>query len=114
MVTVRVMQMTLDQVVRVVAVGDSLVATTGPMTVRSVVSAAAVIGRTTVWIRRAYRKRVLVHMILVGVMQMSIMQIVDMAIVTNGGVAAAGSVLVRVIGVNRMIVGSHGFSFPGK
>ncbi|XSC47640.1 hypothetical protein ACF1BQ_020745 [Bradyrhizobium sp. RDT10] len=111
-VTMGVMQMTIDQIVRVVAVRDSLVATARPVTVRSVVSTATMIWRATVWIRGAYRKRVLVHMILVWVMQMSIMKIVDVAIVTNSDVAAAGSVLMRVIGVNRMIVRGHGFSFP--
>jgi hypothetical protein len=113
-VTMGVMQMTIDQIVRVVAVRDSLVATARPMTVRSVVSTATMIGRTTVGIRSAYRKCVLVHMILVWMMQMSIMQIVDVAIVTNSDVAAAGSVLMSVIGVNRMVIRRHGFSFPDE
>jgi hypothetical protein len=110
----RVMQMTIDQIVRMVTVRDSLMATARPMAVRCVMSAATMIGCTTVWIRGAYRKHVLIHMIFVRMMQMAIMQIVDVAIVTNSGVAAAGSVLMRVIRVNRMIVRSHGFSFPGE
>ena len=113
-VTMGVMQMTIDQIVRMVAVRDSLVAAARPMAVRSVVSAATMIGRTTVWIRSAYRKHVLVHMILVRMMQMAIMQIVDVVIVTNSDVTAAVPVLMRVIRVNRMIVRSHGFPFPGE
>lgn len=113
-VTMRVMQMTINQIIRMVAVRDSLVATARSMTVRSVVSPTPMIGGAAVWIRSAYRKHVLVHMILMRMMQMAIMQIVDVAIVTNSEVAAARSVLMRVIDVNRMIVRGHGFSCPGK
>ncbi|MCH2097921.1 MAG: hypothetical protein MK142_05990, partial [Pseudomonadales bacterium] len=94
-ITVRVVQVAVDEVVDVIAVRYCLVAATRTVHVICLVT-AAVVGPTTLRIRFADRDSMLVVVILVGAMQVAVVQVADVITVLNGGVAATGSVLVVV------------------
>jgi hypothetical protein len=107
---VGVVQVTLDQVVGVVAVRHRLVAAVGAVLVARVVTAAVVLGRAVVRVLRVDRDDVLVHVVLVRVMQVAAVQVVGVALVLDGRVAAARAVLVRVVAVGLVI--GHESSVP--
>ena len=98
MITVRVVQVAIDEVVDVIAVRHCLVAATRTMHVICLVT-AAVVRPPTLRIRFADRDSMLVVVILVGAMQVAVVQVADVIAVLNGGVTATGSVLVVVVSV---------------
>lgn len=98
MITVRVVQVAIDEVVDVIAVRYCLVAATRAVHVIWLVT-AAVVRPTTLRIRIAYRDSMLVVVILVGAMQVAVVQVADVIAVLNGGVTAIGSVLMVVVSV---------------
>ena len=98
-VAVGVMQMALDEVVRVVAVGHSLVATPGTVLVGRVVVATGMVSRAIVGVLRAHRNGVLVAMTVMHVMQMTVVQVVRVPVVVHSRVPAIGTVLVIVSSV---------------
>ena len=98
MITVRVVQVAIDEVVDVIAVRYCLVAATRAVHVIRLVT-AAVVRPTTLRIRIAYRDSMLVVVILVGAMQVAVVQVADVIAVLNGGVTAIGSVLMVVVSV---------------
>jgi hypothetical protein len=103
-VAMRMMQVTFDQVVGVVAVRHGLVAAAGAMPMVRVMAAAAVVRRAADGIALAYGNHMLVDMAFVRVMKMTVMEIVEMALVPHGNMAAARTVRVRVVGMNGMIL----------
>jgi hypothetical protein len=94
-VAVRVVQVAVDEVVDVVAVGDRFVAAAGAVHVAGLVAAAArgagvqpsgfLVGVTS--------RLVLVDVVTVRVMQVAVVQVVDVVAVPDRGVAAVGAVL---------------------
>lgn len=98
-VSVRVVQMTGDEIVRVIPVRDCLMAAALTMLVIGRVAAAVAPSRAVVGILVADRDYVLVHMTLVRVVQVAVMQVVDVAVVPDSRVSAVGAVLVRVTGM---------------
>lgn len=102
MVSVRMMQMPIDEIVDVIAVRHRVVPASRPVHVPRLVPATTVLRRAAVGIALRHLDHVLVDVILVRVMQMTVVQIVDVIAVPHGGVSAAGPVLVRVIGVVGM------------
>lgn len=101
MVAVRMMQVTADQIVDMVAVRHGLVAAAWAVHMLPVVATAAVAGRATFGIGRADRDHMLVDAVAMRVVQMTILQVIDMAVVLDRGVAAAGSVAVAgLLGVD--------------
>jgi hypothetical protein len=104
---VRVMQMTVDDVVGVVAVGDRVVAAAGAVLVGAIVLAAVVRRRARGRVRAAYGERVLVDVVAVDVMEMAVVKEVLMAIVLDRLVAAVRAVGVGVL-VVRLVFGAHG------
>lgn len=98
-VAVGVMQVTVHQIVDVVAVGDCLVAAAWTVNVTWLVPSAAVLGRAYGGIGCADSDGVLVHMVAMGVVQVAIVQIINVAVVLHSRVAAARTVLMIVIGV---------------
>ena len=98
MITVRVVQVAIDEVVDVIAVRYCLVAATLAVHVICLVT-AAVVRPTTIRIRLADRDSMLVVVILVGAMQVAVVQVADVIAVLNGGVTAIGSVLMVVVSV---------------
>jgi hypothetical protein len=96
------MEMTIDQVVGVVPMGNGVVAAAGPVPVRRRVRPARVAGRTAVGVFRADRDRVLVEVVAMRVVQVTVVQIVAMAVVFDGLVATPLPVFVVVSLVNAM------------
>lgn len=92
----RVMQVTVDEVVDVVAVGDGFVTTFWTVDVVRRVGAALVRGGAVGWVGRAHFEGVLIHMVVVDVMQVAVMEVVDVVVVLDGGVSAFWTVVVVV------------------
>lgn len=99
MVTVRMVQMAIHQVVHMIAMRHRLMATARSMHMIWRMSGAVMVGRAAIGILRVHRQTVLVHVVAVHVMQMAVMQIVDMALVPNRCVAAAGPMTMVVVGM---------------
>jgi hypothetical protein len=97
MVPMWMMQVSVDQIVYMVAVWYGLMPAIRPvnmfrvMSVRTVCAFIGVCGTDA--------NRVLIHMVAVRVMQMAVVQIIHMTLVLDGGVSAAGAVNVGMIGV---------------
>jgi hypothetical protein len=102
-IAVRMVQVPIDQVVGVVAVGNGRVAAVRAVLVGFLVTAAVVAWRASGRVRRADRQGMLLDLAGVRVMQMAIVQVIDVAVVQNPGVAAARTVLVRV----ALVLGRH-------
>lgn len=107
-VAVLVVQTTVDDVVGMVAVRYGFVTAAGAVNM----AGAIVNGMAAVGIGFIHVQTVLVVMAVVLVMQMAVVQIVNMTAVFDGGVAAAFTVYMFVIGVGFAI--AHGFSFDGR
>jgi len=97
--TVRVVQVPVDEVVDVIAVRHGGVATACAVHVAGLVPAAAVVRGALGRVLGAHGERVLLDGLAVLVVQMAVVQIVDVAVVSDAGVAAAAAVRVRVMGV---------------
>lgn len=98
-ITVRMMKVTIHQVVRVVTVRHRFVPAAGPVPVTSVVTAAVVFRRALFRVLRSHSQRVLIHVITVHVVQVPVVQVIRVALVLYGGVAAARPMLVRMLGM---------------
>jgi hypothetical protein len=103
-ITVRVMQVAVDQIVNMVSMGYSFVAAAGAVYMVGIVTVAAVAVGAAVGVGSLHVDNVLVNMITVGVVQVAIVQVIDVAVVLDGGVTAVGAVLVVVV---RMFVAAH-------
>jgi AcrR family transcriptional regulator len=83
----------LDQVVGVIAVRNGLVSAVIPVGVRRI--AADGVG-VVAWMGLVDRDHVFVDVLVVGMVQVAVVEVVDVIVVTDGGMAAARSVLVRM------------------
>jgi hypothetical protein len=111
MIAMRVMQMTLYEIIRMVAVWHGLVAATRSVFVIRIVPAATMVRGAAIGIGGTHCNDMLVNMIVMWVMQVAVVEIIGVAVVANRNVAAALSMSMGMIGVNGMVVRSHGFSF---
>lgn len=102
-----VVQMPVDQVVDVIAVGHRRVTAVGAVHVVTFVSATVVALGAGVGVGAADLDAMFVYMIAVGMMQMSVVEVVDMSVVLDGDVAAVGAVDMIVVGV--LVAVTHGF-----
>mgnify|MGYP000086895459 CR=1 FL=1 len=110
-VTMRVMQMSSDQIVDMVTMRDSLVTTVRPVNMTLVVFATLMIRRTSGRIRAADLQNVLDNLaVLLLVVEVPIMKKVGVTIVLDGGMTAVGPMLMIVVCVSR----GHGFSFVAE
>ena len=91
-IAVEVMQVTADEVVRMVAVRHRGVTATRPVGVRLVVCAAPMRWRAGPWVRTADADPTLIDVIAMHLVQVAVMQVVDVPLVANGGVPAAAAV----------------------
>src|SRR5205807_2193763 len=96
---VRVVQMALHQVIGVVAVRHGFMAAARAVLVGLVMAAAGVLGRAFAGVLLAHRQLVLFHVLALNVVQVAIVQVIDVAVMLDGGVPAAGAVLMVVVGV---------------
>ncbi len=101
-VAVRMVQVAVDEVVHVVAVWHGFVAAARAVLVVGGVGLAVVVRSACVRVLRADLDRMLVVVPLVGVMEVAVVQIVDVAVVFDGSVAAAGAVDMLVILMDYM------------
>ena len=98
---VRMMQVPVHEVIDVVAMRDRFMAATGAVDMRSIVAGA---GRgVAVGIRRADFDDVLIDVPGVRVVQMPVVQVIDVPVMFDRGVAAAGAVFVVVVGMNLAV-----------
>ena len=105
-VAVRVVQMAAHEVVDVIAVRHRFMAAARAVDVILGVGAAGVLRRAAGRVAPADGQRMLLDLAALGMVQVAVVDVIDMAFVLDGGVAAAGPVLMAVAGV--MIV-AHGF-----
>ncbi len=107
MVPVRVVQVTVDQVVDVVSMRNGLMAASRSVLVPGLMPAALMLRRTPIGICRRHLDRVLIDVVAVHVMQVPVVQIIDMIAVAHRGVPASGTMLMRVIGVMGFLARRH-------
>jgi hypothetical protein len=105
-VAVGMVQVTFHQVIHVVAVRNRFVTAIRAVLVVGRVSAAIMLRGAGCGMRGVYRQHVLVHVVAVGMVQVAVMQVVFVVVVLNGGVAAAGAMLVGMLAVLLTI--AHG------
>lgn len=104
-IAVGMVQVAVDEVVDMIAVGHRFVAATGAMHMIGIVAGAGMIGGAVGGVGRAHLDHVLIDVIAVGMVQVSVVQVVDVIAVPNGGVPAAGAVLVGMV---DMFIAAHG------
>lgn len=105
-IAVRMMQMSIDEIVDVIAMRDRCVAAIRSMHMRGVVARAVMVRCAIRRVLRADFERVLFdRAVLTGVMKMTVMRVVDVVAVLHRRVAASRPVLMFVAFV--MVVLSH-------
>jgi hypothetical protein len=107
MITMRMMQVAVDDIVDMIAVRYRFVSASRPVHMDCIMGAAAVVRRTLIRILRADLEPVLVYMIAMRMMQVTIMQVIDMIAMPDGGVPAVRAVLMVVVGMMRFVAGAH-------
>jgi hypothetical protein len=106
-VAVGMVQVTVDEIVHMVAMRDRFVTAARSMNVSSIMSGAAMVGRATIRILVAHFNPMFVHMIGVRMVKMAIVEIIHVVAVPDRKMAAAGSMRVVVVGMMRKIAGGH-------
>ena len=106
-IAMRVMQVILDAIVDVVAVRHRVVAAARPMHMARVMPGAAMVGGAAVGIGARYFDHMLVDMPLMRVVQVAVVQIIDVAVMADRLMAAAGAVLVGMLGMMFVGAGRH-------
>jgi len=105
MVSVRMVEMTIDEVVDVVAVDYRWVTATGSVDVALVVAGAFMAGRAAVWIDCRYLQHAFIHMVAVNVVQVSVVQVVRMALMLDGEMTASRTMLMLM--TFNLLAGIH-------
>jgi hypothetical protein len=96
MLAVWMMQMAAHQIIRVVAMRDTLVAAVRAVNVTGVMLAAAVLRCAFLPVGATVRERVFINVVIVYVMQVSVMEVVRVAVVPHGSVSAIRTVDMRM------------------
>ena len=110
-VAVRVVQMTINEVVRVVAMRYGFVSAAGAVYMSRFVAVAVMIWGADVRVGGADGDAVFIDVVAVRMVQVSVVQVINVAFVLDGGVAAACAVLVFVIGVVRFVAATAAVVF---
>lgn len=100
MTTVQMMQMTIHQIIQVVAMGHRFVTASRTVDMTVIVLTALVIGSALILVTIIYTETVLIHMTFVHVVEMTVMKIIDMVAMLDCGVSACVAVLVLVVGMH--------------
>jgi hypothetical protein len=101
-IAVNVMQMTGDQVVHVIAVGNYLVSATCAMLVTLLMALANVMGSTTCRVGSGGLDYVFINMAFMHEMQVSVVQIINVAVVLYSDMSAVGTMLMSVLLVDAV------------
>jgi hypothetical protein len=110
MTVVGVMEMIAHEEIDVVAVWDRLVTATLAVHVLGAVPATAMLWRAIPRIRRADLEHVLVDVVAVWVMQVAVVEVVSVIPVRDRQMTAARTVLVGVVGMDRVL--THAPEYP--
>ena len=95
-VAVGVVQVAVDQVVDMVAMGDGWMTAVGAVLVAFFVAAAGVLGSAVGGVGFVDGEGVFLDFVCFDVVQVAVVQVVDVAVVDDAGVATSRAVLVRV------------------
>ena len=90
-ITVDMVQVTIDKVVDVVAMRNRWVTTPRPMNMVHLVTAADVCRRACVRVGVRDRNRVLIHVAIMGMVQVTIVKVIDVAVMHDGLMTTTGS-----------------------
>jgi hypothetical protein len=102
-VAVRAVKVAVDEEVDVVAVRHQVMPAALAVDVLGVMSLAVVLGSAARRVLVVYRDRVLVDVVAVRMVQVPVVQVVDVVFMHHSDVPAAGTVLVLVVGVDRVV-----------
>ncbi len=105
MAGVRMVQMSVDEVIGVIAMRDGLMSASRPVDVAGLVAAALMSAGASIWIRGRNFDAVLLGTITVHMFKMAIVQVVGMPLVAHSSVAATRAVAVRLMRV--FLCGGH-------
>jgi hypothetical protein len=103
MIAVRMVQVSVDQIISVITVWNRLMTTAGAMSMRRLMVAASVLRRAAIRIRGSDFDHVFIDMTVVHMMQVAVVEIIDVAVMSNRGMTAARPVHVWILGVIRRI-----------
>ncbi len=106
MVAVRVMEMSLHQVVDMIAMGHCRVAAAGAVNMPLFVPAALMGRGATVRMGGVDLKDVFVDMTCVGMVQVPVVQVIDVIVMLNRQMSTTGSVLMVVVRVDFAVAHS--------
>ena len=107
MAAVRVVQMAIDEIIRVVAMRNRLMAAAGTVDMICGMAAALVVRGATVRICGGDFDHMLIDMVPVDMVEMAVVQIVNMPGMMDGDMAAIAAVLVAVVGMVGKCAGGH-------
>lgn len=110
-VTVRVVQMAIYQIIHMITMRNGLMTTTRPMFMFGGMSAAVVLGRALGRIGRVNREYMFVDVIAMHMMQMTVMEVVHMVVMFDRGMPAASLVFVFMV---RMLFTTRHNDSPAK
>ena len=99
MIPMRMMQVTVNEIVDMIAVGHSRMTATRSVNVTSLVTAACMIRRAVIGIVGAHIQRMLIDVVAVRMVQVPVMKVVDMVAVLDCGMSAIRAMNVGVIGM---------------
>lgn len=102
-VAVRKVEMSINEIIGVIAMRYSFMTTVCTVRVVRIVAVADVAVGADVKVGLANGDDMLINVSLMKAVQMTVVQVIDMALMLNGGVTAVGAMLVGVILVNYMI-----------
>jgi hypothetical protein len=97
----RMVEVIADQIIDVIAVRNGLMSATWAMFMPRFMAGTAMVRRAAVRVGGGDFDRMLVYVLAMRMVQMTVMKIIDVIAVTDGGVAAARAMLVRVAFVRR-------------
>jgi hypothetical protein len=107
MTVMRIMQMSADQIINMVAMRDCLMPTVRPMQMLGRMSGALMPRCAVLRIGRSYANHMFIDMAFMRMMQMAVVQIVDVAIVHDPHVAALGPMRMIVVFVLGRVTMAH-------
>jgi hypothetical protein len=107
MIAMRMVQVSINQIIDVVPMWNRLMTAARPMPMRRIMSATTVLWRTSIGIRCSYFDYVFIDTPVMHMMQMAVVEIIDVALMSNRDMTAAWTVDVRTIRVSALIGGWH-------
>lgn len=107
---VGMVQVTVHEIIDMIAMRNGRMSATGPMHVVLRMSAARMFRRAPVRMLGIHLDHMFVHVAAMGVVQVSIVQIIDMVTVLHRRVAAAWAMFVVVVRMNTAGCRVHDFS----